>query len=88
MPDIGLCRASEDTPVNTPEDLSIEMDYAGTSRLIYLGESLVGVASSAAGWRIRKITYDILGNATSILWAGGNDNFDKVWDLRSTYVYS
>jgi len=38
-------------------------------------------------WRIMKITYDSKGNALSILWAGGDARFNKVWTDRTTYTY-
>lgn len=53
---------------------------------IYKGYALTGIAGEDAGWAIQKIT-----NTRGVLtyqWAGGNKNFDKVWNNRKTLVYS
>ena len=52
----------------------------------YVGMAQIGTATSSAGWQIKKIT--ISGTVTSIQWAGGTDEFNKVWDNRSSYSYS
>lgn len=60
--------------------------YDGTNP-IYIGKARPGVLTSEAGWQIQKIDYD--GDSiTSISWAEGNDNFDKVWDDYLNYQYS
>jgi hypothetical protein len=52
----------------------------------YLGEAPPGTATSAAKWRIRRIT--TVGNDVTIEWADGNGNFDNVWDDRVSLSYS
>ena len=53
---------------------------------IYRGYALTGIAGDIAGWAIQKIT-----NARGVLaylWAGGNKNFDKIWNDRKKLMYS
>lgn len=53
---------------------------------IYRGYALASVGNDAPNWAIQKIT-----NNRGVLtyqWAGGNQNFDKVWNNRKTLVYS
>lgn len=64
------------------------IDYAGGTSAIYLGWALPGVATSAAMWKIQKITYDTNGLVTAIKWASGSDAFNKIWDSRAGYSYS
>ncbi|HCJ66978.1 MAG TPA: hypothetical protein DHV62_06555 [Elusimicrobia bacterium] len=52
----------------------------------YQGWATAGTATSAASWMIRKIAKS--GNVTSILWADGNQNYDNIWDNRTTLSYS
>jgi len=56
--------------------------------LIYYGLAEPGTAASAAGWRIRKYTYDANGNVTQIDWADGVNTFNKIWNDRYSYSYS
>jgi hypothetical protein len=54
---------------------------------MYVGESIPGTATTAAGWRIKKITEDVSGDMT-ILWANGSADFTQIWDNRTTLNYS
>jgi hypothetical protein len=54
---------------------------------MYIGESVPGTATTAAGWRIKKVSEDINGDMT-ILWAQSTADFIHVWDNRATYTYS
>jgi hypothetical protein len=54
---------------------------------MYIGESIPGTATSAAEWRIKKITETPSGDI-SILWAGSTADFVNTWDARLTYTYS
>ena len=56
--------------------------------LLYRGEAAAGSATSAAVWRIRKITIAALDGDVTETWASGNTNFDKIWDDRLTLLYS
>jgi len=72
----------------TEPENTILLEYDAFNNPIYLGEAGIGVASSEAKWRIRRLTYDGSNNVTAIKWAGGTTRFDKVWDNRATYTYS
>ena len=52
----------------------------------YRGEAYPGTATSAAGWRIQRLT--ITGADVAIEWADGNDAFAQVWDDRASLTYS
>lgn len=52
----------------------------------YIGESAITIATSSPFWRIRKIS--VSGTVSSILWADGDENFDNVWDDRTSLLYS
>jgi len=67
---------------------TVQLDYDASNNPIYVGEAGIGVLTSEAKWRIRKLTYDVNNNVTSIKWAGGTTRYDKVYDLRATYTYS
>lgn len=64
------------------------IEYDAANNPIYVGEAEPGIGTSDPRWRIRRIDYDALNNAIAVLWASGNGNFDKAWDLRNTYTYS
>lgn len=50
----------------------------------YIGEANPGTATSAASWRVKRLT-----NAdNTIVFADGNSSFDNVWDDRLSLVYS
>lgn len=53
----------------------------------YLCEAAPGTASSAAAWRIQKLTFGTDGDV-SIKWADGNTNFDNVADNRASLTYT
>ena len=52
----------------------------------YVGEALPGTGESEAKWRIKRI--EEVGDDFNILWAGGDANFDNIWDDRATFTYS
>lgn len=54
---------------------------------LYQAEATAGVLNSAPNWRIKLITFSADGD-TTITWAEGNANYDKVWNDRLTYAYS
>ncbi len=57
-----------------------------SSSIIYRAEAVAGTLQSAALWRIQKIT--ISGSVTTVTWASGTANFDKIWNDRLSYTYS
>ena len=56
------------------------------STQFYKGEAMAGTLDSAAHWRISLTT--ISGSTVTVTWAAGNANFDKVWNNRSSLIYS
>ena len=54
-------------------------------KTIYKGFAVPGSLTSAAVWAIQKITNNR--GIYTYYWAGGNQNFDKVWDNRTTLIY-
>lgn len=71
-----------------PWPLLVKAEYNGSSLLIYFADAQPGTATSAALWRIRKLSYDGNGNFTTMAWPNADTSFSYVWDLRSTYTYS
>lgn len=51
----------------------------------YVGQAVIGSASSASVWQIQKIDET---TGTIITWADGDDNFDNVWDNYAVLTYS
>jgi hypothetical protein len=62
--------------------------YDVSNRLQYACFALPGIATSATGWQIFRLTYD--GTSTRVVtkrYADGTDAFDKIADSYSTYNY-
>lgn len=53
----------------------------------YRGDALPGVLTSAASWRVSRLTTQSDGDI-AIVFADGNDNFDNIWDNRLSLSYS
>lgn len=65
----------------------VALQFDGESSTVnYVGEASFGAATSAAVWRIKKITYS--GSSLNITWADGNDEYDNIWDNRASLSYS
>ena len=64
-------------------------DYNGTTNgtPIYIGWATTGVATSYAGWRIRKFTYDASNQLLQIQFAAGDVGFNAIWDDRASLTY-
>jgi hypothetical protein len=58
-----------------------------TDNVIYKGEAAAGALESDPVWRISKIVFDTTGNV-STTWAGGSNEFTKIWNDRLLYTYS
>lgn len=69
------------------EDLTMKVEYAA-GKPLYVGYAAPGTATSASAWQIRKEAYDISGNITDRQFAGGVNDYTKVWDDRASYSYS
>jgi hypothetical protein len=56
-----------------------------SATVTYVGEAEAGTATSAAAWRIKRIS---TASGTSIQWADGDTLFNNVWDNRAGLTYS
>lgn len=63
------------------------IDPTAFPEVTYKGEAAAGVLTSAASWRISRLTIQSDGD-TEILWADGNTNYDNIWDNRLSLSYS
>lgn len=70
-------------PVDTDRVTKQVIDAASSAVTYVCEASNVSAATSAALWRIKRIT--VLGNVTSIQW-GGTGAFDQIADNRATTV--
>ena len=64
---------------------AMQYDYIDATTS-YRGEAVPGTATSAALWRVQRIT--ITGDDLVIEWADGSANFTKIWDDRLSLTYS
>lgn len=56
----------------------------------YVGEAEPGTDASDLAWRIKRVTQIPeagFGDDIIIDWAESNNNFDKSWDSRLSYIY-
>ncbi len=67
---------------DVPYDLETDTSVLNTT---YVGQALPGSATSAAVWRIKRITET--NDGASIDWADGDGGFNQVWDDRLTLTY-
>ncbi len=74
--------------VQTHDGLIHLYDNNANSQPIYIGDAEPGTATSAAEWRIRKLTYDGKGAIVSELLAGGKKSFATTWTGRAAAAYS
>ena len=51
----------------------------------YIGTASPCASETDAVWQIRKVVTS--GTAISIIFASGNNLFDKIWSNRTTYIY-
>jgi len=70
------------------DSLALQVAYDVNKNPEFVGSALAGALTSAAAWRIFKITYDANQNPTSIQWADGNTQFDNVWDDHAILSYA
>lgn len=52
----------------------------------YVGYAKLGTATSAASWKILKIS--VSGTVTTTTYADGDDLFNNIWDDRASLSYS
>ena len=54
---------------------------------IYQGYAAQGSATSAAVWKIRRVTVNS-NNTVTVTYADGDQHFNNVWDNRASLSYS
>jgi len=62
-------------------------DYDGSNNLIYSGRAVGGSSKASNVWQIKKYTYSG-SNLTDIQWAGGDQEYDNIWNDRVSLSYS
>jgi YD repeat-containing protein len=68
-------------------DLQMRVAYNGNYPE-YIALARPGAQETAPEWQIRKLVYDAYGNITSITFAGGSNDYNKVYQDRADYAYS
>lgn len=63
------------------------LDYNGGNAPVYVGEAAPGSATSAAAWKIKRLSYSG-DNLTAVEWADGDTQYDNIWDNRASISYS
>lgn len=53
----------------------------------YIGEAAVGSKTNEPVWRIKQVREYLNDPDMKIIWGDDSAEFDKVWDLRSSYAY-
>jgi hypothetical protein len=67
---------------------ALQLDYVGGTDPQYVGWAEPGTATSAAKWRIAKLTFDANHNVTQVQWAGGTIAYNAIWDNHTSLSYS
>jgi hypothetical protein len=73
-------------PVADQPALVVELIDQASGTITYFGQAAPGTATSAASWRIQRMS--VSGTVTTFQYANGNLNFDNVWDNRAALTYS
>jgi hypothetical protein len=78
---------------STFDELAFRGDDTSGTTLTYKGWARIGSATSAAVWKIQKLTYDASGNILTITWpqttAGiATSEYQFIWDNRASLTYS
>ena len=68
---------------------AFQLDYAGRTdgQPVYVGWAEPGTSTSAAKWRIAKLTY-VANQVTQVQWATGSIAYNQVWDNHASLAYS
>lgn len=66
--------------------LAKRVDFVSET-VAYVGEAQPGTATTAALWRIKRVTLGP-GDDVTEQWAGGSAAFSQVWDDRASLSYS
>lgn len=79
--------ASTGRPLKYTQDVpnKVLLDTSSSST-VYVGEAVPNSATSSALWRVYKVA--VGATSTAVTFADGNDDFDNIWDDRSSLTYS
>ena len=67
-------------------DLVVEKIDQASATVTYIGQAAPGTATSAAGWRIQRMS--VSGTITTFEYADGDLSFNNIWDNRASLTYS
>lgn len=76
-------RYQESTKYGPLGDLTVYVDEDGTST--YVGYAALSSSVSSPVWQIKKIGE--AGTLTTVLFADGNNQFDNIWNNRTSLDY-
>ena len=77
-----------DVSIRSERNYAVQIDEDTTKDLTYLGKSLIGSSTSDPVWQIRLIDTRNSTDGMVITWADGNDDFDNIWDNRTSLTYT
>jgi len=63
---------------------ALRVDDTTTANTVYLGYAEIGADNADPIWRIKKIDTS---SGADITWADGNDDYDNIWNNRTTLNY-
>ena len=63
-----------------------KIDKTSTANAIYIGNAVIGSSGASAVWQIKKLDTSTL--ALDKTWADGDDDFNNVWNNRTSLSYS
>lgn len=72
--------------VETQPSLVVEKIDQASATVTYIGQAAPGTATSAAGWRIQRMS--VSGTVTTFEYADGDLSFNNIWDNRASLTYS
>lgn len=67
-------------------DLVVEKIDQASATVTYIGQAAPGAATSAASWRIQRMS--VSGTVTTMEYADGDLSFNNIWDNRASLSYS
>lgn len=72
--------------VEQQPSLVVEKIDQASATVTYIGQAAPGTATSAASWRIQRMS--VSGTVTTLEYADGDLNFNNIWDNRASLTYS
>ena len=72
--------------VEQQPSLIVEKIDQASATVTYIGQAAPGTATSAASWRIQRMS--VSGTVTTLEYADGDLSFNNVWDNRAALSYS